>query len=268
MRHLIILSGILACCGFADTGFSQASSLNKGGADLSKQIVGLRTEIDGMTGQLQTLREEHRAQVTAFSSRKADLEITIERDQSLLAQLRKKIAEAKTSNSSLKDNSEKVLPEFLKLCTELKNYIESSLPYSRKERLESVTMLVDQVKGGELNVFKAMGRLWALIEDQFRVANEINISKQIIALNGQEILSDVVKIGSVTMFYLSNDGKFGYASHKSSGSWNFVELEGKDNKRMISNLFDSLKKQVRVGLFELPMVFPDLNLVTNQKRGG
>jgi hypothetical protein len=254
MRIPQLFSYILGVCLLTFAALTPESQAAEAESNMAQKIVALRSEIDSMTSGLQTQREEHRAQVTSFSTRRADLDIAIERDQSLLQQIEQKIAEARTSNSSLKDNSEKMMPDFLKLTEHLKDYIATSIPYSRKDRLESVDMLVNQVRGGELNVFTAMGRLWALIEDEFRVVNEINISEQMIAIEGKEYLSSVIKIGSALLFYRSNDGRFGYASRKDTGDWEFIALEGKENKRMITNLFDSLKMQVRVGLFELPMV--------------
>jgi hypothetical protein len=55
----------------------------------------------------------------------------------------------------------------------------------------------------------------------------------------------------VLMYFQTSQGEFGKAIH-ANGEWSYVVTHDETEKKQISGLFDSLKKQIRTGYFELP----------------
>lgn len=221
-------------------------------AEFGERITAARAEVDQLASDLQTLREEHRSQVSTYAARKAELAVLIERDDTAVSQLAARIEQVRSNQSTIKESSEKMMPQFIETAERLKSHISASIPFSRKERLEGVDALVSQVKGGELNVFKGFSRLWALVEDEFRISNELSASKQTVVIDGKEVLADVARLGSVLLYYSTTDGRYGYATEKQPGTWEYRPVENRVQVRLVSHLFESLKKQIRVGLFEIP----------------
>ena len=66
-----------------------------------------------------------------------------------------------------------------------------------------------------------------------------------------ELLAEVAHIGLYSLYFRTLDGRYGMARLEGS-TWRFVELEGRDVQVQLTDLFDSLRKNVREGWFGLP----------------
>ena len=66
------------------------------------------------------------------------------------------------------------------------------------------------------------------------------------------MLVDVAKLGTVFLFFQTKDNQGGMAKKLAAGGWKFEIATAADDRERIRNLFDSLKKQIRQGYFELP----------------
>jgi len=95
--------------------------------------------------------------------------------------------------------------------------------------------------------------LWAFFEDEFRLTRENGLHNQTLALGNERVLAEVVKIGAMALYFRTPDGRFGQAVRDDSG-WRFVLASDRDSQRRIAALFDALRKQIRQGYFELPML--------------
>jgi hypothetical protein len=102
---------------------------------------------------------------------------------------------------------------------------------------------------------RALSRLWTFVEDEFRLTRENGLYQQTIEVDGQEHLADVVRIGSVALFFKTNQGAVGYAVPNANGYQYQAESNAEARKR-IASLFDSFRKQIRAGYFELPNAIP------------
>ena len=97
----------------------------------------------------------------------------------------------------------------------------------------------------------AANRLWAFIEDEFRITKDNAIQRQTIDLDGEKMLADVAKLGTVMLLFRTDDGRFGTV-RKDGMSWRFEVADNEDDQKRIATLFDALGKQIRQGFFELP----------------
>lgn len=73
-----------------------------------------------------------------------------------------------------------------------------------------------------------------------------------ILLNGEKVLADIAKLGMVFMFFQTKDNQSGMARRSADGGWVFETASDSADRERIRTLFDSLKKQIRQGYFELP----------------
>ncbi|MFZ8934416.1 MAG: DUF3450 family protein [Bacteriovoracaceae bacterium] len=129
--------------------------------------------------------------------------------------------------------------------------MNKGLPFKITERNKALDELDKQVSKGIVDPFKGANRLWAFVEDEFRMAKENGIYQQTIQINGQERLVSVAKIGMMMLFFKTSDNKYGWATKTSKG-WNYKYASTKIEKDQVFTLFDSLKKQIRTGYFEIP----------------
>ena len=102
---------------------------------------------------------------------------------------------------------------------------------------------------------RGVNRLWAFIEDEIRISRENAIYSQSVVIDGNNVLVDIAKLGSVMMFFRTRDMEYGRAVY-SPGGWRYELLESSSDQEQVARLFDSLRKQIRQGYFELPATLP------------
>ena len=96
----------------------------------------------------------------------------------------------------------------------------------------------------------AAARVWAFAEDERRLSRENVLDRQVISLDGEEVLVDVARLGMVAMYWRAPDGRVGQSRRSESG-WTQQRLESAQAEQ-VEVLFDSLANGIRSGVFELP----------------
>ena len=77
------------------------------------------------------------------------------------------------------------------------------------------------------------------------------VYRQEIAINGQSVLADVLRVGMVMMFYRVKGQGVGYAK-RTNNTWTYVQSTDPEDVKQIELAFEQFGKQVRVGSFVLP----------------
>jgi hypothetical protein len=140
--------------------------------------------------------------------------------------------------------------------------VHSGFPFKVGERLVELDNLEAQLTNGAITAQRAVNRLWAFIEDEFRISRENAIYSQSIDLQGENVLVDVAKLGTVMMYFRTRDLDYGRAVKTGTG-WRFELLESAADQELVSRLFDSLRKQIRQGYFSLPNALPPAGEVSS-----
>jgi hypothetical protein len=219
--------------------------------DLAQSLIRLRGEVEELQSQLDMEKQDHKGKMDSLSSQMSDLSVENHRQKLALekmGQAVKKLQEAKEVKLS---GEEVLLPVVLASLENLRQIVSNGLPFKISERIAELDSLRNQLESGNLDPKRAANRIWAFIEDEVRLTRENGVYSQSITLNGKNILADVAKLGSMFVYFQTSDNQVGMAQRK-NGSWQFVELNESFDKQRINNLFDSLRKQIRQGYFELP----------------
>jgi hypothetical protein len=82
------------------------------------------------------------------------------------------------------------------------------------------------------------------------------MDRQVIPLDEGEVLVDVARLGMVSMYFRTDDGRIG-AVRGTPGSWRWEVFTDSNDIALAQELFEALDKQVRVGFFELPNALPE-----------
>lgn len=223
--------------------------------DLGRRLAGLRGEVEELSAELSRKDNDLRDQVRSLARQKSDLELELQKEQVRLQKTQVAIAQKKKVIATEKEGDESMKPLYQKTLAELRGYVNRSLPFRRGERLAELDKIDDQLGSGLLTPPRALSRLWTFTEDELRLTRESGMYRQAIELDGEEVLADVVRVGMVMLFFKTGDGAVGYAARKGD-AWEYRRLEGRDDQRLVTDLFESLKKQIRVGFFELPNALP------------
>lgn len=222
---------------------------------LAERLVSLRGQVDELQSELDINREEHKNKMVYLTAQLADLEANRDRETLRIDQLQKNLDEMRDEIMLGGVNSDVLLPSALQQIELLRSQISGGLPFKVLERQAELDELQNQLESGSINAQRGINRLWAFIEDEIRLSRENAIYSQSISINGENMLVDVAKLGSVMMFFRTRNLEYGRAVQADAG-WRFEMLERGEAQEQAALLFDSLRKQIRQGFFELPVSLP------------
>lgn len=250
MKHLSALVLCATCMFIVVTATPPARAADAD--ELSQGLIRLRAEVESLNGELTLLRDEQRTTLGTLNAQKAELQANLERQQLAARELRGKLAAAQAKQVDAGLIADNLKPLLLDALAGLRQYVANGLPFKRDERLGELDAFRTQVESGALPVPRAVNRLWAFYEDEFRITRENGVHSQTIALGDERVLAEVAKIGSMALYFRTQDGRVGLAQHGADG-WHFVSLTERDDIARVNTLYDALKKQIRQGWFELPL---------------
>ena len=223
-------------------------------ADLADDLSKLRAEVEELSEQLTNQKTDTRNELQSLARQKSDLQIELDREKVRLDKLRAAVGKKREQVAETETAGEELRPVYDSGLIAMRGYVEQSLPFRRRERLGELDKIDEQRKSGVLSYPRALARLWGFVEDEFRMTRENAMFQQTIELDGEEQLAEVVRLGMVMLFFQTSDGEVGYTQRTADG-WAFVRAESSGRKQ-IRTLFDSFKKQIRVGLFRVPNALP------------
>ena len=222
---------------------------------LAERLVTLRGQVDELQSELDIRREEHKNRMVYLTSQLAELEASRDREALRVSQMRENLDAMREKVASGGVSSDELLPFTREQIAALKTHIAGGFPFKTVERLAELDDLDNQLANGVITAQRGINRLWAFIEDEIRISKENAIYSQSVLIDGNNVLVDVAKLGSVMMFFRTRDMEYGRAVYTPAG-WRFEYLTSSNDQEQVAKLFDSLRKQIRQGYFELPAELP------------
>lgn len=219
---------------------------------LADRLITLRGEVEQLNSELELLREEQRTTLAGLNAQQAELRASVDRQQLAAAEARRKLDEASAAAAAAGASSDVLQPALLSAIDALIQQVRGGLPFKIDERLAELQQFRSDVESGSLPAPRAVNRLWAFYEDEFRLTRDNSLHAQTIEIGTERVLADVAKIGTMALFFRTQDGRVGRAA-VSEGRWAFQPEQDESARLLIVALFESLDKQIRQGYFELPM---------------
>lgn len=242
----LTLSAVFGTALFGQTVWAQQDT-----EEIVNNLIALRGQVEDLQAEMQILKAEHTQSMTYLNTRKTELEANIDRKQLQIKQSQAEIVELQEKIKSLGLDSEQMIPDVLQLANNIEQAITTGIPFKPTERKSVIEDIVRDLQGRKITSQHAINRLWAFLEDEMRLARENAIYSQTIELNGEQVLVDVAKLGTVLMYFKTRDDKYGQAVN--TNGWQFKLFDDEKDSQAVANLFDSLKKQIRQGYFNLPL---------------
>lgn len=221
--------------------------------ELTSELVEMRTEVETLQNDLDIAKNELRNRIKSIEISKAEIKNEIQREKLKIRQLKLAVAQKRAQSGDTGDEEKKLIEVFKNSASDLKAYINNSLPFKIEGRLSALKEIEDQMEGRAISPFRAISRLWSFYEDEFRLTRENGIFAQPMQLDGTKRIVQIARIGMVTAYYKYGEENFGLFIRK-DGKWQTRELTEKEQKKQVEYLFESLRKQIRAGYFELPVL--------------
>jgi len=222
-------------------------------AKLATKIVELRSEVENLNSEFLADKAELTNELKAKGARISQLESQIGQEEVRNKQANEKILAIKEQLEKLKGKGSGVTSLVQVQLVRITHHIENGLPFKRDKRLKEVKEITEKLEAGVITSESALGRTWALLEDEIRLGRENALHRQTIFLNGEERLATVAKIGMMSMFFHTVDNKVGYVDRDDESNYHFIEENRSKRKDLIFNLIDGLRKQIRHGRYDLPI---------------
>ena len=217
----------------------------------AEQLAKIRSEISDLLFQIQMEKSTHQNRMQSLEGQVSDLELQIRREKVQITQIDEQITKIKSEMQNAQNTT--LLSEYLyEMGDKIKSDIQNSLPYHQEERISSVDEILKKFASKELSEQQAANRLWSILEDEERLNRENIVDNAKIELNGKQFYVEIVRLGMMTMFFQSPDGKVGYIESRGE-NWIWVEQKDPQSKQNIQQLFTEMKKGIRNGFFELPL---------------
>jgi hypothetical protein len=218
---------------------------------LAEKLSALRGEVEELSATLARKDADVRDQLRALSRQKTELELELKKEQTRIQKVQLSINDRQKRVSESRGHDAELKPLFDEFLKDVRAYVRTSLPFRASERLSEIQKIEEQHQQGLLSTSKALSRLWTFVEDEFRLTRESGLYKQAIEVDGQEHLAEVARLGMVLLYFRVDDRLVGRAVRSKDG-WTFESIGVPEQQKLILQLFDSFKKQIRVGLFQLP----------------
>jgi len=231
-------------------GAAVAADGNEGISALAERLIDLRGEVETLNDELESQQQQHKNRMNALAQRQASLESELQSKELQLKKIQKNLEEKREKIRAQNEASQELIPVVESLSRNIKAYVDSGLPFQLEDRLAGPEKIVEDVDSDEMTAPRALNRMWSLVEDEFRIAKENGLFRQEVVVNGNAQLSDVIRLGSVMMFFRTPSEVFGIARREGDG-WKYVVASGEEEK-MIDDLFKNFEKQVRTGYFQVP----------------
>jgi hypothetical protein len=190
--------------------------------------------------------------MSALNSQLADLSVEERRQKLSIEKLQHSIEKLGVTAKQAEQSGESLKPVLLTALDNYKRHIQSGFPFKMEDRIKAINDLENNISNQQIDPNKAINQAWSLIEDEIRLSKENGVYQQTIPLNGEKVLVDIAKLGTVFLFFQTRDNQSGMARRTTNGNWQYEIVDNTADMERIKNLFDSLKKQIRQGYFELP----------------
>ena len=220
--------------------------------NLAKSLAKIRGEVETLQTQLDTEKDKHGSRMSALNSQLADLSVEERRQKLSIEKLQHSIEKMTENAKKTEQSGENLKPVLLAVLADYKHHIQTGFPFKTEDRIKAINDLENNVTNQLIDPNKAVSQAWSLIEDEIRLSKENGIYQQTILLDGENVLVDIAKLGTVFLFFQTRDNRGGIARRSADGDWKFETVDNTNDMERIRVLFDSLKKQIRQGYFELP----------------
>lgn len=222
---------------------------------LTSRLIQMRGQVDQLQSELNLKREEHKNRMAYLTAQLTETEASRDREALRVRQLEQDLEQMKEEVAAVGATSEMLAPIMLRYLAELRRQVRMGFPFKVGERLAELDEIETQLNSGVITAHRAFNRLWAFVEDELRITRENAIYTQSINLNGENVLVDVAKLGNAMMYFRTRDLRYGRAVETEQG-WRFEVLDSASDQERVARLFDSLRKQIRQGYFQLPNALP------------
>jgi hypothetical protein len=172
----------------------------------------------GEQAELTARMRAARAQVAFFEEKKALEEKEVAALDKGIAELERRMVESVRLNESLLDTLNAVV-------TRLEAFVEGDLPFLIEERRARIAGVKEALARPDFTGAEKLRRVLEALQVEANYGNVAEVYQEKIIVNDEEIFADMVRVGRVSVYWLTPDGERVGEFDRGQGKW--VELDHK-----------------------------------------
>ncbi len=197
------------------------------------------TEQADLTARLRSAR----AQVDFFEQKKALEEKEVAALDKGIAELERRMVESVRLNESLLDTLNAVMGR-------LEGFVESDLPFLMQERRTRIANVKDALARPDYTGAEKLRRVLEALQVEANYGSVAEVYQEKIMVNDEEVYADMVRIGRVSVYWLTPDGERVGEFDRAQNKW--VELDHK-YLRQINQTREMALRLLSVEVVMLPL---------------
>ena len=221
-------------------------------ATRARELASLRSELERLESEIQMEREVQRSDLRSLAAQEEELDLLLQKERIRLAALRKIRVRLQAGLKAAQARIEDLVSPLQRAAERLEKALRRSLPFRLDERLGELEELRQGLDSGTLDPETTTSRLWQLVEDELDLCTGTELQRQVVEVDGNKELAEVVRVGMVALYFRTTDGRYGHAA-RSGDTWRFETFGDRPRSRAVETIFEAMKRQIRQGLFELPL---------------
>ena len=160
-----------------------------------------------------------------------------------LAEFERKIKESARIREELQSYLESVV-------VQLEEFIKKDFPFLLKERATRLASIKETLTRPDKPAAEKYRRAMEALQIEAEYGRTVEVYQDTIDLNGQSVLMDILRLGRLSLFYQTPDGKMVGHYDRAAGRW--VSLPSR-YRREINNAVDMARRQRTIDLVRLPI---------------
>lgn len=216
-----------------------------------ESLMKLRTEVESLHSQVQDDQDAFQSSMKSLALQKNDFEAQINRQETKLKEIDQDIIQTRDLIKKRSAKTEGLNPMIIKAIDDLQLVVSEGIPFKVALRQNDLKETKTQLEANLITPEQALSKIWGSYDDALRMSSENGLFKQPIMIAGKEKLAEVVKLGTVMLFFKLPTGEVGYAK-KEAGKYHYIKESDETRQKQILVLFDAMKKQIRTGYFTIP----------------
>jgi hypothetical protein len=184
-----------------------------------------------------------RVNVNFLSERKSVEEKRLRALEENIAEMERRLEEADRLSLTIQDTLNAVL-------NRLEDWVDRDLPFLMEERESRIAYLKKELVQPDVSDADKLRRLLEALQIEMNYGSTVEVTQQKIELEGEELFVDLLRVGRISVFWRTPDGKRCGEFDRGSRKW--IELPGKHNRR-IGVAMDMATRMRPVELLSLPL---------------
>lgn len=147
-----------------------------------------------------------------------------------------------------------LVAQMQKMVAELKAFIEGDLPFQRDVRLASIAQLEELMVNADANDADRFRNVLDIYNIELEYGNSYEAYKEVVTVGGNEIEVDMLRVGRLGLYYITQDNAQSGMWNKQAGDW---EVLPSSMNRHVRKAVKVAAKRVAPELLNLPISAPE-----------